>query len=127
VSGVPRSQALIEWLSTAAGEAPRFVCPAGYVTLVKSAYWSSAAAATVNSSLFVMTATNVQVILATAQLQQNGMSEWQGWLAMNPGDAVHVFSDAADVRVIVSGAVLTGAPQFPILFGTHLPTVEPNR
>jgi hypothetical protein len=114
VSGVPRSQALIHDASTTGNVVFGFTCPAGYVTLVKTAYLFNSTSTTVEAVLYVGSPAFGGVLrILDASMVANGEAAWSGWVVLNPGDFVGANLGVAGVVLWVSGAVLAGPPQFP--------------
>jgi hypothetical protein len=112
--GVPRSQRLIYVHATTGGYFTPFVCPTGYVTLVKSAYMLNSSAAALDFILIVQAAgQSYGQIIVSETLQSLTEFAWQGWIVLNPSDLVGGSISGADGHFWLSGAVLAGAPQFP--------------
>jgi len=110
-----RSQCLIQYSSTGASLSPRFTCPQGYVTLVKSAYVFNASTASVNVILEVQNASFAAGVWAVEfPLASLGAGGWEGSIALNPGDSVIMNNLTNNVAVWVSGAILLGTNQFPV-------------
>lgn len=126
MSGVPRSQALVQFYSAAAGQTAQFTCPANHVTLVKSFYAYNPETQAAQAALTVTTPRfPAWLYVANLDMQgTNGLS-WEGWVVLNPGDSVFVTTNGPNIRGWVSGAVLAGAPQFTPAF-VDLPGGEPN-
>ena len=116
MSGVPRSQALIQWNSDNGTYTPVWTSPAGYITLLKSAYFYNGGAAAADVTLNLASGNgNVGIfIVLRANMPSQSETFWQGWLALNPGDQVFAAATAVGVASWISGAVLAGGPQFPI-------------
>jgi hypothetical protein len=108
-----RSQRLLSYTSSAAGQSANFVCPAGYITLVKyAAFWNIGGAST-EVLLETTTASGADTIRVFDQvLANNANAQWSGWVALNPGDYFYVSAGASGVRAWVSGAILAGPNQF---------------
>lgn len=109
-----RNQRLAHYVTTDANYHAVFSVPDVTVILFKSARWhnSSAAAAVVQTVLQSAAGAltlEAQTIPAGAQLQ------WDGWIAMNPFDALVMYSDQVGVGIWCSGAVLAGGPPWPTL------------
>jgi|SRR5215469_3214369 len=114
MSANPRSQRLIAYTSSAAGQSNAFTCPANSVTLIKSAYFENTSASSVEAILQVdASPSGTFVRLFDQTLPTNTVANWQGWAVLNPGDLVLVVVSAAGIHGWVSGAVLTGPPPFP--------------
>lgn len=114
MSGVPRSQALLQWSSGAAGFGPIFTAPNGYVVLLKSFYSDNPGTVNGVASLYVRTAdSTILVTLASLTVAANDRANWQGWIVLNPGDQILVNASEANLHFWVSGAVLAGPNQFP--------------
>jgi hypothetical protein len=114
VSGVPRSQSLIRILTETANVGTTFTSPAGYVTLVKSLHAFNASASPVLVQMRIYDAGGRLITLPVyQQLASNTPLEWNGWIALNPGDYVYAEVDGPTTGVWVSGAVLAGPNQFP--------------
>src|SRR4051794_2193707 len=109
----PRSQRLIGFHSIGDGWAPVFVCPAGYVVLVKSAYFFAQNVEPTQVALSIRIVDGQSVTLVWVALAQDEMLDWSGWVALNPGDSVAVYAARDLVDIVVSGAVLFGPPPFP--------------
>jgi hypothetical protein len=114
VSGVPRSQRLVSFVSTAAATISGiWTCPANTVTLVKSCWvWNNAPAA--GDIILIVSSTNgVQLRHIFSQLAAGATADWNGWIALNPGDVCYGYLSAPEQHIWISGAVLLGAPPFP--------------
>ena len=110
-----RSQVLIEHPSSTISYSGRFYSPAGYVTLVKSAYFYNSSTASMTiwleaSSADGSVAFPIQIITVAA----GASAGWQGWFVLNPGDSVIVNNIGSGLWAWVSGAILNGPNQFPI-------------
>jgi hypothetical protein len=126
VSGVPRSQRLFAHHSTAAGYGTGWTCPDGFVTLAKTCYIHNAATAAAIVQLVVTTYTGTAVyMLLHETIEADADTKWEGWIALNPGDQINVFTDQIGPTFWLSGAVLAGPPQFPNV-PSLLPAVEPH-
>ena len=113
-AGIPRTQALIEFKSTAGTTNLTWTCPAGHITIVKSFYAFNSAAAALTINMDVIPSGGLWQLYGTQQtVQPNASVSWQGWLVLNPGDIVQVVMSAAGGVAWVSGAVLVGSPTFP--------------
>jgi len=113
-SGVPRSQRLLAFSFTEAGNSPAFQCPADHVTLVKGvAGVNQSATAARFSVVLVVEATNVTVSVSVREIPTATDFAFDFWVVLNPGDLVFVQTDVAPATVWLSGAVLRGGPQFP--------------
>ena len=109
-----RSQVLLVAINTNAAGAASFQCPAGHVTLVKSAYFHNRGTAAQEINLAVISGTLSQQMYVLVQTVDPGATvPWEGWFALNPGDYVQVIWQAAGADAWVSGAVLNGENQFP--------------
>ena len=127
MTGIARSQRLLAYEFTAAGFSPAFTSPAGYVTLVKSAYFSGGGAGPtkVQLSIIVPEISGAPAFFI-GESSDSTIVTWQGWIVLNPGDAVVAYAAAGVTIVVISGAILAGPNQFPP--GTRqLPTLEPHR
>jgi hypothetical protein len=112
--GVARSQRLIAWNSNGPGSSPRFVCPDGYTTLVKSAHCYNSGATAVTVQLVPTFITeNVSVYLFSQLIEPNTEFSWTGWAVLHPGDSVFLYVTDLVVTCSLHGAVLAGPPQFP--------------
>jgi hypothetical protein len=112
--GIPRSQRLLAFESTTVLTSPAWVCPDGYVTLVKSAAAFNVSAAPVITQIVTRAAAeNVAIPILYVDLASGATETYTGWLALNPGDVIYASLSAAGVRVAIYGAVLAGPPQFP--------------
>jgi hypothetical protein len=127
VSGVPRSQRLLYWAATAAQQTgPAWVCPDNTVTLVKTIHSFNPTAIAADALVLARVPTANNVLLAQFSVPANQATTWNGWIVLNPGDAVWPFANAAGQAFWFSGAVLMGGPQFPPATRDS-PAVEPNR
>lgn len=127
MSGVPRSQKLLGWLSQAAGISPIWTTPDAHITLLKSCYVYQAGVAAAAVSLEVSQAgLGTSLIVHSWTLEVAGHDSWEGWIVLNPGDVAWVRTDVAGLVGWMSGAVLAGAPLFPPATRA-LPTQEPHR
>lgn len=116
---IARSQALIAFLSTGNAYSPSFNAPSGHVVLVKAAHITNQTAAAVRVTLVIgATIGNQNVNAFDINLAAGASYSWPGWLALNPGQYVAVYSAAAGIAEWVSGAILNGPPQFPIAGGS---------
>jgi len=114
MAGVPRTQCLLRRIGTTAAGQIGFTVPAGTVLLVKSFYVQNASAAAVTNQLSVQTAGGGGVLyLYGASIAASTFATWQGWIALNPGDAVVWVYGAAGQSGWLSGAILQGPPPFP--------------
>lgn len=112
--GVPRSQRLLAFVSTAQGPSPVWTSPPNFITLLKSADFYQEAATTIYCRLIVRAVeVNVQHVVVAQTLELGTPYHWDGWIVLNPGDSLWTFADAAGVESWVSGAILAGPPQFP--------------
>lgn len=109
----PRSQRLLSWSSTGLGFSPAFVCPADHVTLVKSAFYQNAINAPRTVLLINSHPGGATITVDAVELASAAYGRWDGWIALNPGDAVYCHADGDAVLVTVYGAVLLGGPPFP--------------
>jgi hypothetical protein len=126
MSGVPRSQRLIAFTSTGPGISAVWQSPEGYVTLVKSAAAECTASLATNIDLIAhFPDDDVTIRLATWTLQPTEVAQWQGWFALNPLDQVYFSVWGEGVHVVLFGAVLSGANQFPPA-ARRLPRLEPH-
>jgi hypothetical protein len=128
--GVPRSQRLVSFTSTAAAQISAiWTCPASCVTLVKSCLvWNNAAAAG-DIILIASSTSGTQIRHIFSQLAVGVTAEWNGWIALNPGDVTYLFASEPGQHGWISGAVLLGPPPFPPAEGTALnplPVPEPT-
>jgi hypothetical protein len=82
--------------------------------LVKSAWGVNAGALAGNLTLFVVRTGQWGAPFQQWYLEVNGRNQWNGWFVLHPGDAMYLHSEQPDVYAWVSGAVLGGAPPFPI-------------
>jgi hypothetical protein len=114
VVSVPRSQRLVSFTSTAAGQSGVFRCPAGYVTLVKHAAFYNGNAAAQEVVLQVYAAdSDTYMRLFDKSIATLTTDEWSGFVVLHPQDIVYCFWAGAQVTGWVSGAVLAGANPFP--------------
>jgi hypothetical protein len=127
LSGVPRSQKLLAVYSSTGSAQAQWGDPDNYVTLVKTlhAHNGNAAAATVNMYLS-MPNWGAWVPAVEVTIQPATYFDWEGWIVLNPGDALLLSVSAASVMAWLSGSVLAGPPQFPNA-PLQLPRVEPHR
>jgi hypothetical protein len=115
MSGVARSQVLIAHASIGNEYSPTFTCPDSHVVLLKAA------------QLFNTTSAAIRVVLIAGLIPGGGNANlvdlnlaagatyyWDGWAALNPGQYCAVYTAAAGIYEWVSGAILSGGPQFPI-------------
>lgn len=114
-----RSQKLISY-RTHSGNASSFTftCPAGYIILVKSAFWYNENATAAYCDLIFASADfsgNYYAVREQCQPQTN--LEWNGWVALNPNDWVQLHAEADGVNMWLSGAILPGPPQLPAVAG----------
>ncbi len=115
MSGIARSQVLIAHLSTGNEYSPAFTCPSGHVTLAKAAHLTNQTAAVIRCTATVgPTSSGQNVNLFDINLAAGASFYWAGWAAVNPGQYLAIYTAAAGIAEWVSGAVLSGAPQFPI-------------
>jgi hypothetical protein len=127
MSGTVRSQRLFSFACTAAGQTGSFGCPDDHVTLVKSAHFYNPGPTAANVALFVqINPGGINVYLKIAQVESGATDEWNGWLAMNPTDAIVAVLFEVGMTCVVSGAVLAGPPPFPPSVQV-LPASEPYR
>lgn len=126
MSGVPRSQRLIAYVTSTDAFSAAFVCPDNYVVLVKSAAFNNASAAEITASIILTTANQlVSVNAVQVPVPAAGAVEWNGWLVLNPGDQVKLHLTGGVAAAWLSGAILAGAPQFTPV-GRELPRQEPQ-
>jgi len=114
MTGPPRSQSLIRFVSTGPGLSPIWASPAGYVTLIKSLFvWNRAdVESAVDLNLLTGdTASSMTIVHLVVPSTEN--ASWDGWAVLNPGDSAFLGFDAVNVHVWLSGAVLAGGNQFP--------------
>jgi hypothetical protein len=114
VAGIARSQVLIAEHITAPGFTEAFVCPAGYVTLVKSvSITQNAGESGVRAALFVGNgAVGLSIVYDGVAAEGAGVFA-EVWAVLNPGDFVYAYCNSNNAVAWVSGAVLAGPPQFP--------------
>jgi hypothetical protein len=110
-----RSQALIVADIAAASSSPAFVCPQGYITLVKSAYYQNVNATAATAQIILnSSAAGFSFAAVNTAVSATSSNAWTGWIALNPGDSISVLVEGASLAMWVSGAVLYGPNQFPI-------------
>jgi len=84
--------------------------PAGYTYLAKSIFAYNAGG--VNDNVFVWAGDPVTLVTAYILDQFNlaagGKAEWEGWLTLNPGDTLYVYSQAGISHFWISGSKLPG-------------------
>lgn len=85
-----------------------YVVPAGYVFLMKSALLMNIGSVptVVYFQLFASTGGTV-LNLPTPSLNAGTSWHWEGWIALNEGDSIHIAFASADGRYWISGAQLT--------------------
>lgn len=114
MNGVARSQRLIGFHSIADNDAHAFTCPENCITLVKSAAFFNQNTVAGRAYLAVQLPTGgVNLTLIDEQLPSLGLKVWEAWIVLNPGDMVVAILGVTTMIAWVSGAVLTGGPQFP--------------
>jgi len=114
MSGVPRSQVLVKYLSVAGGKDQTFVVPDNCVVLLKAAAFQNQGSTAANIALRLWDKTaGMLVELFTKSLAAGETYEWAGWEVLNPADVVWPVTTAPSVAVWISGAVLLGPPPFP--------------
>lgn len=114
MTSLARSQRLIGFVSTLANDYRRFTCPDGHVTLVKSAVAYNGSAGSIAYSVQVIgPGMPSALILASGTLATLTSAKWEGFVTLNPADFVQVVLSAAGASTWVSGAILSGANQFP--------------
>jgi hypothetical protein len=107
-----RSQSLLAWTLDGTNFSNPFTVPASTVVLVKSAQWFQGGVTVGNVVLRINAGSQqVQIRLTLPAWPQH--AEWSGWIALNPGDTIMVYSDQPSTYAWVSGAVLAGPPQVP--------------
>lgn len=92
-----------------------YTVPAGYVLLLKSIYLQTygGAGATKIASVFdpVSTASG---LLYNGPSVTSQVFNWEGWVAMNPGDQLLMLASPAPTNYWVSGALLPFQARLPI-------------
>jgi hypothetical protein len=123
---VPRSQRLFAFEATFAGDNRAWTCPGGFVTLVKSVHIYNPTAAPGGANIwYALSDTPSPVYVLRLDLAAAASYNWQGFDAINPGDAVVIQLWVTTMTALVTGAVLAGPPQFPPSV-ERLPSVKPN-
>jgi hypothetical protein len=65
---------------------------------------------------------DVHANLISADVPGAGGLEWTGWIALNPGDQITVYTAVAGVHLWASGAVLPGQADLPLPAGELVST-----
>jgi hypothetical protein len=113
VTGLARSQVLIREHVTTPGFTDAFVCPPGYITLVKSfSATNNGGTATVRAGLFVGNSAIGITVVFEDELAPGKGTHAEVWTVLNPDDFVYGYVDSSDAVVWVAGAILLGDPQF---------------
>lgn len=111
VQQIARSQRLLFSQRGAATNTPAFVCPAGYVTLVKQLYVYSPSGTDVKFHLVTQIATAGISIFILSDTVTTGLTKaYPLWYVLHPGDTAYVYVEAGTATVHLSGAVLFGGP-----------------
>lgn len=87
-----------------------YTCPAGRTTIVKSVYMAPTPGATVVAAR-IQAGPESAPFFAHEPAGAADLGRWEGWVVMNPGDELQVYSDEPGVNftpVIASGAELVG-------------------
>jgi hypothetical protein len=127
LSGVPRSQKLLAVYSTTGSAQAQWGDPDNYVTLVKTLHAHNGGAAAATVQLYLSSpGWGAWVPAVQLTLQPATHVDWEGWVVLNPSDALLLTVSAAAVMAWLSGSVLAGPPQFPNA-PQQLPAVEPYR
>lgn len=109
-----RNQRLAHYVTSDANYHTVFSVPDMTVVLFKSARWhnSSANTAVVQT---VLQSTAGPLTLEAQSIPAGAQLQWDGWIAMNPLDALVMYSDQVGVGLWCSGAVLAGGPPYPVM------------
>lgn len=101
-----RTKQLGKLLSTATvGGTTIYVTPAGFRTIVKSLYVQSNR----GTPTLCQVSVGLQepgVVIFRASLEISVPHRWDGWLVLNAGDQINVYTDGSDVNLVVSGTEL---------------------
>ena len=121
MSGVPRSQALLQWVSAGSAYSGVWASPAGYITLVKNiVVWNQSAGPLDARVHFVNASGGTQVWRSMLQIATYDTVDATVWIVLNPGDQMFAYASGDGLNFWVSGAILAGPPQFPPILTSRI-------